>query len=316
MFRTVVVPLDGSELAERALPYAVKLAATTNGEVVLARVALAPPPSRLDGADWEEQQQDAVGEAEAYLARVAENINAPVTVKTCVPYGRAAHELLDVVRYYAADAVVMAARGRTGLAHLLYGSVAEALLAESPIPVFVVHARPGEAQAAPFNLSDARVMVPLDGSTFAEVAVDAAADLLGSKGELVLVSVVEPPDHVERDEHGRVLAYLDQQEEARTREAREYLARVANTLTRKQPGLRVQTDVRLGEPHRGIVMAAVDRGADLVVMATHGRTGLRRAVVGSVAGSVLHAIPTPVLLVGPREAHRTADLVSAHGERA
>ena len=309
MFRTLVVPLDGSELAERALPYAVRLASAGNGQVILVRVALAPPPARIDGAYWEQEQTEAVDDAEAYLATVADKVASRVPVKTSTPYGHAARKILEAIEALEADGVVMATHGRRGLAHLLYGSVAEAVLAESPVPVFLVHAQPGEAAPPPFDPSTARAVVPLDGSAFAEAALDTAADLIGTTGELVLVTVVEPPDRVERDENGRVLAYLDQQEEARTREARGYLSRLAAELVQRYPGVRISPDVRIGEPAPGIAMAAIDRTADVVVMATHGRTGFRRAVLGSVAGAVLRTGSTPVLLVGPHESHRDATVL-------
>jgi nucleotide-binding universal stress UspA family protein len=313
MFRTLVVPLDGSELAERALPYAVQLAASGKGQLVLLRVALAPPPARLDGADWEQQQTDAVQEAEAYLTLIAQRVPAAVPVNTSVPYGRAVPQILATVEQLGADGIVMATHGRTGMAHLLYGSVAEALQANSPVPVFLVFARPGEAPAPPFNPLTARAIVPLDGSAYAESALQTAADLIGPTGELVLVCVVEPPDQVVRDDFGRVVAYLDQQEEARTREARDYLARLAGQLGIQYPGIAVTLDIRIGEPASGIVIAAVDRAADLVVMATHGRTGFRRAVMGSVAGAVLRTGSTPVVLVGPHESHRPAGILVGQG---
>ena len=313
MFRTLVVPLDGSELAERALPYAVRLVSAADGRLALVRVALAPPPARIDGADWEQEQVAAVQEAEAYLAGVADKLATRVPVKTSAPYGRAARKILEAIDAFGADGVVMAAHGRTGLPHLVYGSVAEAVLAESQVPVFLVHAQPGEAAPPPFDPSTARAVVPVDGSAFAEAALETAADLVGTAGELVLVSVVEPPDHLERDENGRVLAYLDQQEEARTREARGYLSRLTAELVQRYPGMRISPDVRIGEPAAGIAMASIDRRADVVVMATHGRTGVRRAVLGSVAGAVLRTGSTPVLLVGPRESHRFADVLVGQG---
>jgi nucleotide-binding universal stress UspA family protein len=147
---------------------------------------------------------------------------------------------------------------------------------------------------------------------FAEAAVPAAVDLLASAGEVVLIRVVPSPDHVERDQDGRVLAYLDQQVESVTREARGYLRGVARQIARDYPGIRVSVDVRLGEPAGGISAAALDRSAELVVMATHGRTGLGRAVLGSVAGAVLRTGSTPVLLVRPpRAAQQPAELVDA-----
>ncbi|HEY8742958.1 MAG TPA: universal stress protein [Chloroflexota bacterium] len=297
MFSTLVVPLDGSELAERALPYAVRFAAERGGRLVLVRAALGPPPS---GLDWERQQLAVMDEATAYLASVAEKVATRVPVTTAPVYGHAADEILAAVEQFDADSIVMATHGRTGLAHLLYGSVAEAVLARSPVPVFVVHARPGEAPAPPFDSASARVMVPLDGSAFAEAVLPAALEILGAAGELVLSGVAAPPDHVERDDRGRVRAYLDQQEEAITRETFDYLRRVEAQLKQQLPDLRVTLDVRIGDPAAGIAIAEVDRGVDLVVMATHGRTGLRRAMQGSVAGTVLTTGSVPVLLVSPR----------------
>jgi nucleotide-binding universal stress UspA family protein len=299
MFRTLVVPLDGSELSERALPYAVNLAAATHAEVILVRVALGAAPVTLDGADWERPQIEAVAEAEAYLSRIAQTLGAQVTVKTNVAYGRAEPELLEIIRQSAADAVVMATHGRTGLSHLLYGSVAEALLAESPVPVLLVQATTGQPPLVPFDPNTGRVVVPLDGSTFAETAIEAATHLVGPGGALVLVCVVEPPEDVERQETGRAIAYLDQQEEAATREAREYLSALSSQLKLRHPWIEVSQDVRLGNAVDGIRMAAADANAHIIVMATHGRTGITRARLGSVAGSVLRTGPLPVLLVGP-----------------
>jgi nucleotide-binding universal stress UspA family protein len=125
MFRNFVVPLDGSELAERALPYAVRLARAGQGRLMLVRVALAPPSMTIDGAGWERDQREAVDAAEHYLGAIAEKLADQVPVETVVPYGRPAVQILEQVRLRDADGVVMATHGRTGLAKLLYGSVAE-----------------------------------------------------------------------------------------------------------------------------------------------------------------------------------------------
>jgi nucleotide-binding universal stress UspA family protein len=301
MFSTIVVPLDGSEIAERALPYAVRFAAERGGRLVLVRAALGPPPS---GPDWESQQLAAMDEATAYLAHVAEQVATRASVATAPYYGHAADQILAAVEQFGADSIVMATHGRTGPAHLLYGSVTEAILAHSPVPVFVVNARPGEAAAPPFDSKSARILVPLDGSSFAEAALPAALEFLGARGELVLTSVATPPDHVERDDRGHVRAYLDQQEESIKREALDYLYQVEARLKLQWPDLQVTPDIRIGDAAQGIAIAEVDRAIDLVVMATHGRTGLRRAVVGSVAGAVLREGSVPVLLVSPPTAAR------------
>jgi nucleotide-binding universal stress UspA family protein len=305
MLRRLVVPLDGSELAERALPYAVQLARARLGRLVLVRVALAPPPS---GFDWEAQYAASITEAEHYLADVVEKLGPTVPVETSIPYGRPAAEIINIVSELEADGVVMATHGRTGVAHLLYGSVAETVLAASPVPVFLVHAQPGEAAPVPFDPPAARLLVPLDGSAFAEAALATAIDVLGPPGELILLGVVAAAEHALRDEHHRVIAYLDQVQEALEREARDYLNSVARRVVQEHPGTRVGVDVRVGKAADGIATAAAADLADLVVMSTHGRTGLRRAVTGSVAGAVLRTSHTPVLMVHPvGEPGQTAD---------
>jgi nucleotide-binding universal stress UspA family protein len=289
MFRTLVVPLDGSEQAEGALPYAVRLALASGGELVLVRAVVA----RLaTGFDWERQQLQAVEEAETYLASVAAEVGRRVPAKMVAPYGETPVKLLETVTLYAADAIVMTTHGRTGLDHLLQGSVAEAVLAHSPVPVLLVHARSSDALPPVFDPANARVLVPLDGSALAEAALHAAVELSGASGELVLTTVAGPPDHVSRDDHGRARAYLE-------REAQAYLRNVDAQLKQRYPDVRTVVDVRIGDPASGIGMVALDRGADVVVMSTRGRTGIGRALMGSVAGEVLRAGRLPVVLVGP-----------------
>jgi nucleotide-binding universal stress UspA family protein len=296
MFRTLIVPLDGSEQAERSLPYAVRLAESGGGRLVLVRTALGPPPS---GQDWESQQTAAIDEANAYLVDVARKLATRVPVASAVPYGHAAEQILQSVQQYDADAIVMTTHGRTGLAHLMHGSVAEAVVAQSHVPVLVLYTRPGEAPAAPFDVANARILVPLDGSALSETAVPVAASMLGIAGELVLLTVVELPEYVKRDDSGRVIAYIDQQESVIRQEGLEYLHNIARSMTATNPDLHVASDVRLGSPAEGILTAEIDRAADVVVMATHGLTGVRRSFTGSVAGQVVREGYTPVLLVPP-----------------
>jgi nucleotide-binding universal stress UspA family protein len=300
MFRTLVVPLDGSALAERALPYAIRIAQAGSGRLILMRAALAPAPRSLDGSEWERDQAEAITEAEEYLDQMAECVSGQVSaVETAAPYGRPAAQILETAARYRADGIVMATHGRTGFAHLLYGSVTEAVMANSELPVFVVYARPGEAAAAPFSPYAARVLVPQNFSDYDAPALQAALQILGRRGELILVTVIPPPERIQRDEFGRVLAYLDQQEEADRMRARDYLDNIAAGIRERPVPIRVKVDVRVGDPASGIAMAALDEGVDLIVMATHGRTGLRRAILGSVAGTVLRTGATPVLLVHP-----------------
>lgn len=299
MFRTLVVPLDGSSLAEHALPYAIRLAQSGLGRLILMRATLAPAPRTLDGSDWERDQAQAIAEAEQYLRDMAASVSGQVPVETVAVYGRAAPQILETARSFKADAVVMATRAQTGLPHLIFGSVTESVLANCIVPVFVVHPRADEAPAPSFAPYSARVLVPQDGSAYDAVALHAAVEVLEKRGEIVLMTVIAPAEHVKHDEYGRVVAYLDQQEEWLSSEARDYLEGVAIPLRNRPLPIKVTTDVRFGDPAAGITLGAAEQGADFIVMATHGRTGVRRAVVGSVAGEVLRTGSKPVLLVHP-----------------
>jgi nucleotide-binding universal stress UspA family protein len=196
----------------------------------------------------------------------------------------------------------MATHARTGPAHLMHGSVAEAVLETADVPVFLVQAVPGEAAAPPFDPPAARILVPLDGSPFGAAALSTTMDVLGPNGELVLVRVVAPAAHAVKDERDHVIAYLDQVQDRLNAEASEYLRSLTRQVNQDRPEARVRIDVRVGKPVDGIAAAAADHVTDLIVMATHGRTGLRRAVLGSVAGAVLRTSRTPVLMVRPAEA--------------
>jgi nucleotide-binding universal stress UspA family protein len=207
---------------------------------------------------------------------------------------------METATAFHATAIVMATHGRTGLQHLLYGSVTEEVLARSEVPVFVVYARPADKAPRTFAPYTARVVVPQDGSANDAAALEAAVDLIGLRGEITLLTVVPVPRRVLRDENGRVLAYLDQQEERDRCEARRYLEEAATGLRNRPLPIKVNIDVRVGDPASGIAMAAIEGAADLIVMATHGRTGLKRALLGSVARTVLRTSPTPVVLVHPR----------------
>jgi len=299
MTGSIVVPLDGSELAERALPYALRLARAEKVGLVLLRVALADAPMTLDGANWERDQLSAVAEAERYLEHVQAGLDSDIDVVRDVPYGPAGRGILAAIQRLSPSAVVMATHGRTGLAHLVHGSVAEIILAGSEVPVWLVPAHADRVNAVPGVPAAPRVLVPLDGSPLSESALAPAIDYLGAHagGALLLATVVAEPDHVERDEQGRVLAYLDQQEDALRRGAREYLEGVAARVRQKAEGVAVSAAVTIGSADEGIVALAAQHGVDAIVMATHARTGLERMRQGSVAGAVLQASDVPVLLV-------------------
>ena len=305
MFSRIMLPLDGSPLAECALPYAESLARATGAKLLLVRSASA---HTLPGADPSGDQLGVISEAESYLAGVAQRLGERgVETESAIPYGDAAGWIIDEIRIRNADAIVMATHGRSGLGRWIYGSVAEEVLAHSPVPVMLVRA--WQCQTNPRTLvSHPRVLVPLDGSPFAEAAIDTALSVVeGLGGEIVLSEVVPVPTHVVVAEDGKVISYLDQQEEAFRREASDYLYAVAQRISARAATVQVSVDVQVGEPAESIIQVAHERDVTLIVMATHGRTGLARLMLGSVAAQVLRNGNVPLLLVRPAEVRAEAE---------
>ena len=175
----------------------------------------------------------------------------------------------------------------------------DSVLQQSSIPVLLVP--PHVERPLPTD-RPLRLLVTLDGSELAEEAIGAAELLVGSPGaELVLLRVVESPPY---PLYGPGYAYVPWDEDAERASARQYLQAQVDRLQAR--GINATAQHAIGSPASVIGQVARDVEADIVVMATHGRTGLPRLVLGSVATSVLQQAETPVLLVRPG-AMRQAD---------
>jgi nucleotide-binding universal stress UspA family protein len=277
MFQQIMVPLDGSELAERALPCAARLGVATGATLHLVHaVELVPPPTvgfalaympgRIHGNLVAQETQQAT----AYLDKMRERVAATgAHVRTEQMLGDVTAILLDYERDAGIDLVVMCSHGRTGLTRFVLGSVAEHLLRHGTAPVLLV--RPfGDPE--PVTLQHA--VVPLDGSERAEEALRVVDQLARYVvHEVTLLRVIgaaeEGPD------------------------AKRYLDEVAGRLT--QEHLACQRRVEQGDPAATIIdVAGTDK---VVVMATHGRSGLTRWALGSVADRVARGGVAAVLLV-------------------
>lgn len=293
MYRKLLVPLDGSAYSERALPLVATLAQHLAADIVLMRAVSA---TVFPGVDPTEGQLRAIEEAETYLTRVASDLAARgLRVETAAPYGDAATEIVYEVGLRAIDLVVMCTHGRSGLGRWIYGSVAEQVLADCPVPVLLV--RP-TGTSAKFELDPARaaLLIPLDGSRFAEAVLPHATGLarvLG--GRIVLVSVVEP--ELTRSYAFAETSFVPAWPVEANREAEDYLHEVARRL--EADGLVVQTIVRQGWPADVIAYWGEELQATLIVMTTHGRTGVARTLLGSVALEVVRRSPLPVMLIRP-----------------
>jgi nucleotide-binding universal stress UspA family protein len=248
----------------------------------------------LTGHGRAEARIAAMAEAETYLDGIANPLRERgLTVDVALPYGDAAEAIVEETALREIDLVAMATHGRGGLGRWVYGSVAERVLHEAEVPVLLVRAweeRPaGSFDAAP------RIIVPLDGSRFAEAALPVARELATALGgQLVLAQAIVPPEVV-----GVPVVYYEQFDpEAELAAARAYLERVATDIG--DTGHPAQILAHVGLPAALIPEVARSYRAALVVMATHGRSGLSRLVLGSVADTTLRQGTTPLLLVRPR----------------
>lgn len=286
MIARVLVPVDGSELSEHALPYAVRVASAARSVLVLMY-------AHLPIAVRKEPPYD--------LAPLAARLRSQgLEVETVV---RHAHrdETADVIQQVARDQgaglIVMATHGRGGLGRWIYGSVADKVLRQATVPVLLVPSTPDHAWPTDRPL---RVLVPLDGSTFAEEAVAPAAELASVLGaNLMLIRAVPTDPRPIFPDHGSLAPVVPRVDEAT---ARSYLRDVAAELT----GVAGTVDLRvaLGPPATLIARTARTEQIDLIAMTTRARGGVSRWALGSVATDTLRRARLPMLLIRPTALRR------------
>ncbi len=306
MYQSVLVPLDGSPSAELAVPIAQGIARRTNGSVHLVHVhvplstAGAPRTATMPFyGDWDVEAKE---HEEAYLTAFRQRLTSQpeVTVDHRVEEGSVVETLVRSAEELRAELVVMTTHGRGPLARAWLGSVADGVARRSSIPVMLL--RP-TADPEPLGERLFRtILVPLDGSPLAEQVLTPAiglGTLVGAR--YTLVRVVSPllvtgyaptPEGMLTDAaYGPELDVLIQDAEA-------YLEETTSGLRAR--GLAVETEVVAEtQPALGILEYARESAADLIAMATHGRTGFSRLLLGSVADKVLRGTSAPVLLLRP-----------------
>jgi|SRR5579859_6081875 len=296
MLNRILVPLDGTRTGEAALPYAEVLARRSSATLVLIHAVRA----RLHG-NLPMGPLQAVEKGQAYLTTVAEQLRQRgVAAEIGLPYGAAEAWIAREIDLRKVDLVVMGTHDRGRPAHWLHPSIAEAVVGQAEVPVLITRA---DAQPTADRFAQPRtaLIVPLDGSTLAEAALPAATQLATwLQASLILVRVAMVPGMMVPPEP-TVPAFLEQDIEQIGRKAEAYLARIRSGLP---PQLTVETVVRWGEPAAEIAAVADLYRAAAVVMATHGRTGLLRSLLGSVAGAVVHQGAVPVVMIRPKSTTR------------
>lgn len=325
-YRAVLVPVDGSSFSEQALPWALMLAERAGAQlhVVLVREPMPAWAVRPGGGTQEAQARAA---EDAWMKAVAERLarETPVSVVTAVLDAPDAGELAEyavrqgfssdlfnrpvagaLIRYAAqhhVDVVVLATHGRGALSRLWLGSVADQLLRHFGLPVLLVRPQEGAAEPKPGHRPALRhLLVPLDGSPFAESAVGVAVALARLTGARVTLFrlmehalpfagvAVPMPAEVEAEVSDAWVA-------GGVMDMNDLVGRLGGQ------GVEVAGEVRTGvNAPTAIVDEAHKRGCDAIVMSTHGAGGLRRFLLGSVTERVIRLSDLPVLAYRPPEA--------------
>jgi len=264
MVPKLLAALDGSAASESILPYLESLLAAQDADITLTQVVPTPEVTEVE-------------HAYVYLNTLAAGLREKgLVIDIRVRTGKPADTLLDLAKEGGYSMILMCSNARTGLPRLLYGSVTEEVLRRSAVPVLVVHPRtPGQEKP---RLR--KILVPLDGSHRSGSILPHLGPLAKATGaKLVFMTVVDP--------HAKDAMPVDV---------------IARNLFREQKQLHrdgVQTElvIRYGDPATEIRASADDQHVDLIALSTHGRTGLDRALYGSVAESVLREGSFPLLVL-------------------
>ena len=237
-------------------------------------------------------------EASSYLAEVASRLEGSgIKVTTTVRCGPAAEAILDYVEQTNIDQIVMATHGYSGISRWVHGSVAERVTVSASVPVLLVRAHDVVETPTHEPHSCRRILLPLDGSAVAKQALPRATAVAKAlDAEIVLFRV--PAIYTSLSLAGEGYMPLDHLMDTATDDAQDYLDGIASRLTAQ--GLRASTALRIGGVANAIIEYAEEYEIDLIAMCTHGRTGLARWALGSVADRVLRAGRIPLLLVRAR----------------
>lgn len=285
-YRSILVPLDGSSHAASAIPYARMLAERSGRRLLLIRAELTdtyPGPTPVD------PDIKLVHEADAYLRNIAADLPEELVAETKVCHAEPIDAIVAEADTGDVDLVVMSTHGRSGLGRWIYGSVADEVIRRASVPILLI---PVDCEESWQDDQVRPVLLPLDGSMLAEQAVKPASDLARVLGApLLLVRIVDQFVYMGTSPRSPA------DETSLTSEEQNYLESVAANLRAEGHHVAVRTAV--GRPAVRIAAIAMEDDVSAIALATHGRSGMSRLLMGSVATSILQRALVPVLVVRP-----------------
>jgi len=276
MYSKIVVPLDGSKLAEVALPYAEELAGRMGSEIILLSVLeTAEPHVYQNHRTYIEKIIEAT--RANVVKRLTETESKEIKVWSATRVGYPAEGIVDYAEKLDVGLIIMATHGRSGASRWALGSVADKVVrANKRQPLLLIRAKGARPDVRNKGILN-KVLVPADGSIASEVVIPYIRELASKlEAELTLLRVVSPANHVNAD-------------------AEDYLKSKCSLFG--DAGITTRYEVKKGAVADEIIKFADENNADLVAMSTHGRSGVSRWVLGSVAEKVLQGGTTPLMLV-------------------
>ena len=287
MYERIAVPLDGSNLAELALPYAERLAGAFGSELILLLVS--------EPAESEHRHMQ-----QLYIEKMADlaksNLKGKaVTVKAVILSGESAKEIVDYAERNNISLIIMASHGRSGIMAWAIGSVGNKVLQMISMPILLIKVKTPNIEASTEKLFS-RILIPLDGSELGEAALPYVQELSNKLStEVTLLQVVAPGKHVHTIGGLNYVPFKEQILESMKTEAIQYLEKVSQKLT----GTKAITkrELRIGDAAHEIIEFADETNTSLIAMSTHGYSGVNQWIMGSIAQKILQAGSKPILFV-------------------
>lgn len=313
LFNNIIVPLDGSELSSNALPAASVMAKASGAPITLLRSYDSIPEWKVDSQQGRRRGSMAVAEHDRVAAWLRakkermENGELASAIRVEAHEGPATESIINLANQDPGALIAMSTHGRGGISRMLMGSVTAKVVSAVANPTLIVRCNDSDCPVVPRHFEN--IIVPLDGSVFAERAIPLAQGVASALGARLMLVRTTPDSNYFRlnsewGAHGGISTTeyrVPENLAVRLSEtAKTYLWRKADRLSAVAPDLDVEAVHSLGPPSEKVIRMTGQLDNTLVVMATRGRRGIGRAFLGSIADRIVRHSQAPTLLVrGP-----------------
>jgi len=283
MWKKILVPLDGSDLAELALPYAQELVSAFDSELILLYVS-------------EPAEHEYLHMHQLYLEKVAVQMKKLVKrVSPLVVSGKPAEEIVKYTEKNDIGLIIMASHGRSGIIPWATGGIASKVIDATGVPLLLIKTTKPRRKTKGKHLIS-RILLPLDGSEAGEAAITRVKELkFRFEAEVILLEVVPEGRHLRTVGGLDYILFPEQELETFKTEARGYLDKVYKRMQRGKGELKVE--IKSGEVVKEILNYAKRKKASLIAISSHGHSGMTKWVFGSTAQEIIQDSPIPVLVV-------------------